>query len=119
MALSRLPAGVQILFDVTETEDPGVIESPMEKGPHKLRVAEQRLMTEQAVTLYFPTHAAMVAFDAWYLETIKRIDWFDYFDPRSRILRTVRFKGGARGPIKALASRFARSSRTATLEFLA
>lgn len=116
---AALPPGVQVLYPMTETEpNPGVAASEMEKGPQKLRVSEQRVMAEQAITFYFPTWAVMNAFDDWYLHIIKKIGWFDYYDPRKRVMRTARLKGGSRGEIKPLAPRFARSARTCTVEFL-
>lgn len=117
--MAQLPSYVQLLYaGAGESFDPAVIKSEMERGMAKMRRASARVVMELPCTLYFPTRRASLDFDDWYFNVIKRIGMFDFLDPRSRQVRTGRFKDGALGELKPLAGRYARSSRSATLEYL-
>jgi hypothetical protein len=117
--MAALPAYVTVLFsDLSEGFDPEVISSPMERGLPKLRQGNSRVVVHVPVRLRTFTQADSLAFDDWYFDTIKRIGWFDWFDTRARVTRSVRFKGGALGDVVPLQIGFETADRTATLEYL-
>lgn len=117
--MPTLPSYVKLLRDdAREGFDPGVLVSEMEKGLGKTRITAQRVTMNVPVTLFFRTKAESLAFDLWYFEVIKRAGFFDWRDPRTGQVRSVRFKGGALGELMPLKAGYAASKRTATLEFL-
>ena len=117
--MAALPAYVLVLLDgYSEEFDPGVIKSEMERGLAKMRVGQSRVVKSIAVNLVFETQADANSFETWYFDTIKRIGWFDWLDPRTNALRPVRFKDGTLGAIAPLAGAFGLSKRSATLEYL-
>lgn len=117
--MAALPAYVTVLFsDLSEGFDPEVIASPMERGLQKLRLGNSRVVVQVPVRLRTFTRADSLSFDDWYFDTIQRIGWFDWFDTRAQLTRSVRFKGGAVGSIVPVRLGFEVADRTATLEYL-
>lgn len=117
--MAALPDYVLVLLNgYSDGFEPGVVASEMEKGLPKLRVAQSRVVRHVGVTLAFESAAHVNAFEAWYFDTIKRIGWFDWRDPRDGVVRSVRFKNGDIGQLQPLAGGFALAQRSAVLEYL-
>lgn len=117
--MAALPEYVIVLLEgYTEEFDAGVVKSEMERGLAKQRVGQSRVVKTIAVNLVFESAADADSFEGWYFDTIKRIGWFDWRDPRTNTMRSVRFKGGALGQIQPLAGGFGLSRRSAELEYL-
>lgn len=117
--MPALPSYVKLLRDdAREGFDPGVLVSEMERGLGKTRITDHRVKASVPVTLLFRTKAESVAFETWYFEVIKRAGFFDWRNPRTGQVHSVRFKGGALGELVPLKAGFAASKRTATLEYL-
>lgn len=117
--MAALPDYVIVLLDgYSEQFDPGVASSEMERGLSKLRVAQSRVVVGVSAALVFETAADATAFETWYFTDIRRIGWFDWLDPRTSVLRTVRFRGGDIGALEALAPGVELSRRRVTLEYL-
>lgn len=49
---------------------------------------------------------------------IRRVGWFDVYDHRYRITRSMRFKGGDIGSLTPLAGGFRYAQRQVTLEYM-
>lgn len=90
----------------------------MERGMAKMRVGSSRVVVDVAVTLQFSSTKDTETFEDWYFNTIRRIGFFNWYDTRTGVVRTVRFKDGALGELVPLAQGFAVAQRTATLEYL-
>lgn len=117
--MAAIPSYVTVLFDgLSESFDPEVIKSEMERGLPKLRLGNSRVIVQVPVRLRTQSRADSLALDAWYHDTIKRIGWFDWFDTRAQTIRSVRFKDGALGRIVPLVQGYEIADRSATLEFL-
>ncbi|SEL11922.1 hypothetical protein SAMN05216359_105265 [Roseateles sp. YR242] len=117
--MAALPSYVGVtLANTSEDFDPEVISTQMERGLDKTRLGNTRVVMKVTVGLLFKSRADTVAFDDWYFNTIGRIGWFDWFDSRYQVTRSVRFEGGKLGALTPLAGRFEVASRTAVLEFL-
>lgn len=117
--MTALPSYVRVLRDGAGEEfDPGVVVSEMEKGLAKMRVSQSRVVVQVAATLFFRTRQDSISFEGWYFDTLKRIGWFDWRDPRTGQVRTVRFKGGAIGRLEPQSARYGHSKRAVNLEYL-
>lgn len=117
--MAALPSYVKLLRDdAGEQFDPGVVASEMEKGIAKMRVSQSRVVVQVAATLFFKTRLDSISFESWYFDDIRRIGWFDWCDPRTGQTRSVRFKGGDIGKLVPLTSRYGKSQRSVTLEYL-
>lgn len=117
--MAELPSYVKLLREgAGEDFDPGVVVSEMEKGLAKMRVGQSRVVVDVAATLQFETRQASIDFESWYFNTIKRIGWFDWYDARNRVTRSVRFKGGSIGRLEPLTARYGYAKRAVTLEYL-
>ncbi len=117
--MAQLPDYLTILLDDTGEEfDPGVIKSEMERGMAKHRVGQSRVVVEVPVTLLFDREEDAESFYDWYFNTIKRIGFFTWKDPRTQTLRSGRFKGGAIGKLVPTIAGYAQSKRSCVLEYL-
>lgn len=117
--MAALPSYVKLLRDdAGEQFDPGVVVSEMEKGLAKMRVGQSRVVVQVTATLFFKTREDTIAFEDWYFTTIRRIGWFDWRDPRTGLVRSVRFKGGDIGKLTSAAARYGKAQRSVTLEYL-
>lgn len=117
--MAALPGYVKLLRDdAGERFDPGVVASEMEKGLAKLRVNQNRVVVKVAATLFFKSRQDSLSFEDWYFNDIRRIGWFDWRDHRTGQVRSIRFKGGDVGQLISLTTRFGRSKRSVTLEYL-
>ncbi len=116
--MASLPTYVTVHYSRPETFDPEVIKTEMERGMAKMRVGSSRVVVDVAVTLQFASAEDTESFQDWYFNTIRRIGFFNWYDTRVGVVRTVRFKDGALGELVPLAQGFAVAQRTATLEYL-
>lgn len=117
--MAALPSYVELLRDgAAEGFDSGVVVSEMEKGLAKMRVGQSRVVVSVPATLFFRSRQDTLDFEDWYFGTIGRIGWFDWFDLRAQITRSVRFKGGDIGQLVPLSANYGYAQRTVTLEYL-
>lgn len=117
--MAQLPSYVRLLRDnAAEQFSPGVVVSDMDRGLQKMRISQSKVVVQVAATLLFRSRRDTIAFEEWYFDTIRRIGWFDWHDPRSRTMRTVRFRGGDIGSLTPLAARYAIAKRSVILEYL-
>ena len=117
--MAQLPKYLTILIDDTGEEfDPGVIKSEMERGMAKQRVGQSRVVVEMPVTLLFNSAADAESILDWYFQTIRRIGFFTWLDPRTQTERTGRFKGGGIGKLIPTIGDYAQSKRSCVLEYL-
>ena len=117
--MAELPTNlIMLIDDAGEEFDPGVIESPMERGLSKMRVGQSRVVVNVPATLLFDSAQAADQFEDWYFNTIRRIGFFTWVDPRANVVRNGRFKGGAIGKLVPTIADYAQSKRTVTLEYL-
>jgi hypothetical protein len=117
--MAALPDYVCILLEGAGEEfDPGVVVSEMERGLAKQRVGQSRVIVEVPATLMFYAQQDTIAFETWYFQTIKRIGFFDWLNPRTNQLLSVRFKGGDIGKLIPITSGYALAKRDVTLQYL-
>lgn len=117
--MAALPSYVLVLLDgYSEQFDPGIVKSEMDRGLAKMRVGQSRVVVSVPASLVFETAADADAFESWYFDTVRRIGFFDWRDPRTGAMRSVRFKDGDIGQLEPLAPGFALSRRSVTLEYL-
>lgn len=117
--MAQLPSNLTMLIDDAGEEfDPGVVKSDMERGMAKMRVGQSRVAVEVSATLLFDSVQAADDFEDWYFNTIRRIGFFTWVDPRNGVTRTGRFKGGAIGKLVPTIAGYAQSKRTVALEYL-
>ena len=117
--MAALPSYVCILLEGAGEEfEPGVIVSEMERGLPKMRIGQSRVIVDSPATLMFSTQADTISFETWYFETIKRIGFFDWLNPRTGQLLSVRFKGGDIGKLVPVTTSYALAKRDVTLQYL-
>lgn len=101
-----------------ETPNPSVKRTEMERGIPKQAVINKRVMVEVAITVQFETRADASAFEDWYFDTIKRIEFFRFRHPRTSQMIMCRIKGGDIGTLSPVTAGFGTTRRTMTLEYL-
>lgn len=117
--MTQLPNTTTVMMDgFAESADPSVERTEMERGVPKQRLANTRVMARLKVALYFATSAAADEFDSWYFDTLKRIGWFTFRNPRNGRELTVRFVGGDAGELTLIDDTGFDSKRSVTLEYL-
>lgn len=117
--MAALPGYAHVsLESYSEQFDPGIVKTEMDRGLAKMRVGQSRTVVNVAITLIFASRDDAASFETWYFDTIKRIGFFDWLDPRTNTVRSVRFKDGDIGALESLAPGVSISRRSATLEYL-
>lgn len=117
--MAELPSYVRLLRDdAREGFSDGVLTSEMERGLAKTRIAENRVVVNVAATLFFRKRADSVAFETWYFQVIKRAGFFDWRNPRTGQVHSVRIKPGSLGELTPLKANYEASKRSVTLEYL-
>jgi len=117
--MAQLPEGVCIrLSDFSETFDPSVQRTEMERGVPKQRLLNSQVLVKLSCTLMFRDAAQYEVFDAWYFDTIKRIGWFTAEHPRTKQSINCRFEGGSIGTLQVINHRTGRCARSVVLEYL-
>ncbi len=102
----------------SEELDSGVLVFEVERGLPKKRVSNVKTARNVTVTLEFRTKAAMLNFNDWYKNTIKKIGVFLWDDPRDSQTKTVSLKDGKLGALTPVNGSYDCSRMTVTLEYL-
>lgn len=117
--MAALPGYVGILYESYGEEfDPSVIESEMERGPAKLRVANSQVVMKLPATLDFATLDDAEAFLDWYFTAIKRVDWFDMAHPRTGQAIRARFESGKIGKLQLVPGATPGAQRDVVFEYM-
>jgi hypothetical protein len=117
--MATFPTDVCFGFEgYSETFDPSVDRTEMERGVPKQRVINSQVLVKINAGLIFKSAAAVVSFDTWYFDTIKRIGWFTMPHPRTGATITARFENGALGALTSMAPAFGVARREVVLEYL-
>ena len=99
--------------------DSGVNTFETDRGPAKLSIKNEFVMIPVTFTVEFRTLAAANNFIEWYRNTIRRLGFFVWKDPRMKYAtRNVRFKDGKIGAITPVEGSFETSRMTVTVEYL-
>lgn len=116
--MASLPTYTTVLFSgLSDSFDPSVTSSEMERGPAKQVVKNSQVLRSINATLQFTSRADALAFESWYFDTIKRIGFFDFHDTRDGQTRSVRFKGGDIGTLTPVRLGYEVSQRQVTMEY--
>lgn len=102
----------------SESFDPSVERTQMERGPAKEMLLNTRVMVSFQGTLLFKSITEANAFEDWYFDTIKRIGWFNMTHPRKGTTILARFVGGDIGELVPTSPNWATSSRQVQIEYL-
>lgn len=117
--MATWPTGLRYDWrDLTETPDPIVERSEMDRGVPKQRRIASDARIEVQLTLHFNTAAEVAAFDTWFYDTIHAgQDWFDWPHPRTATTLQARIVGGKLGALSYLAPTLGWARRTLQLEY--
>lgn len=117
--MADFPDNVCIQFaGFSESFDPSIERTEMERGPAKQMTLNSRVMVKFAANLFFDSKAEANAFEDWYFDTIKRIGWFNMTHPRKGTTILARFVGGDIGELMPTSPNWATSSRQVQIEYL-
>lgn len=117
--MAALPSYVTVrMSGYSESFDPSVERTEMERGPAKQAIKNTHVMAMLAVSFLFPTSADAEAFLDWYHDTIVRIGYFDMDHPRTGQTISVRFPGGDIGTLQSLAGTDHLWQRDLAVEYL-
>lgn len=83
-----------------------------------MRVGHSRVVVDVPATILFETTADTISFEAWYFDVIKRVGVFDWRNPRTGQLLSVRFRGGDIGKLVPVTGGYAMAKRDVTLQYL-
>lgn len=114
--MATLPGYARILFaGYGEEFDPAVERTEMERGVPKQRLLNTGVMVEVSASLAFESAADADAFETWYFDEIKRIEFFQMNHPRTGATISARFKGGKIGTLAPRSPRMNRFTRTGVI----
>ncbi|MFD2756392.1 hypothetical protein [Comamonas terrae] len=117
--MASLPAYVSLLHTgQSESFDPAIIRSDMERGLAKQRVGNSRVVRKLQVSLLFETREDALAFEDWYFNTIKRVGFFDVKHPLTGAVMPMRFENANIGELTPLTGGYHIASRSVILEYL-
>lgn len=117
--MAALPSYVSLLIaGQSESFDPTVVRSEMERGLAKQRLQSARVVKKLSVTLLFSTAADVAAFESWYFTVIGRIGFFDVVHPRTKATVPMRFENASIGELTPDTSGYAIAKRAVVLEYL-
>ena len=117
--MATFPPYARLLFDgASESFDPGIVKSEMERGLAKQRVQSRRVLRKLNATVMFKSAEDATAFETWYFTTIGRIGFFDVVHPRTRAVVPMRFENADIGELVPLMGRFEVAKRSFVLEYL-
>lgn len=102
----------------SESFDPSVERTEMERGPAKQMKLNSRVMVKFQGVLLFRSKAEASAFETWYFDTIGRIGWFNMNHPRTGAAIVARFVGGDIGQLEPTSPNYATSKRPVQIEYL-
>lgn len=102
--MASLPAYTVVrMTGFSEDIEPSVQRTEMERGVAKQRVINTHVVVTANMSFLFMTSADAAAFEAWYFDVIKRVQWFTMTHPRTGATITARFPGGAIGELRSIA----------------
>lgn len=103
--MATWPSYATILHDgYGERRPTALSRTDMESGPPKQARTKARVMVAIAVNALFAAAADYAAFLEWFDTDIDAgADWFDWTDPRTGTVRSVRIEGGQLGDAIPLA----------------
>ena len=117
--MAEFPDYVCVSFDnYSESFDPSVERTEMERGPAKQRRINSRVEASINATLTFMSKADAASFESWYFDTIQRIGYFDIEHPRTGQTISARFRGGDIGELTTLTPDFEVTQRQVVLEYM-
>lgn len=117
--MASFPSYVEILFDgYSETFDPSVERTEMERGMPKQRRINSRVLMKLSCSLLFRSKADIALFETWYFGTIKRVGFFTMTHPRTGATINARFEGGDIGTMIPLLTQFRVARRDVVIEYL-
>ncbi len=107
-----------ILASGTESIDPSVERTQMERSIAKQRVINSSPMAQFSATVLFQSKADIASFETWWKTTISRVGWFDLTHPRTGSLIQARFVGGDIGTLQPATAGFTVATRDVVMEYL-
>lgn len=102
----------------SETFQPSVIRTEMERGMPKQRLLNTQVLYNLNLSLITETQQQTEDFMDWYFLTIKRIDFFTMTHPRTGQLINVRFVGGDFGTLQTISGANRIWQRDVVVEYL-
>ncbi|MGI9218602.1 MAG: hypothetical protein ACR2JA_16580 [Hydrogenophaga sp.] len=117
--MATWPTGMRYDWrDFSETPEPVVERSQMERGVPKQRRIASDARVEVQLTLHFDTAAEIAAFETWFYTTIKAgQDFFDWPHPRTGATVQARVVGGELGALTYLRRPLDKAKRSLKIEY--
>lgn len=117
--MAAFPTYVRMLFaGYGESFDPAIERVEMERGAPKQSARNSQVLMKLSASLVFQSAADAVSFEAWYFDTLHRIDFFTMTHPRTGASITARFENGSIGTLAPMGPVFSSSSRDVVIEYL-
>lgn len=111
-------ASNRIVADYTETPQPAIERSPMERGIPKQRRITSDIRVELAVTVAFLSKSEDAAFKSWFYSTINAGEsFFDFVQPNTKATVQARIVNGDIGTLMADRSTLDLFRRTFKVEY--
>lgn len=117
--MATWPTGMRYDWrDFSETPEPVVERSEMERGVPKQRRIASDARVEVQLTLHFDTKAEIADFETWFYTTIKAgQDFFDWPHPRTGATVQARVVGGELGQLTYLRGPLDKAKRSLKIEY--
>lgn len=117
--MATWPTGMRYDWrDFSETPEPVVERSEMERGRPKQRRIASDARVEVQLTLHFDSKAEIAAFEDWFYTTIKAgQDVFDWPHPRTGVTVQAQVVGGELGPLTYLRGPLDKAKRSLKIEY--
>lgn len=98
--------------------DPSVRRTEMERGPARQEIINSDVWVVLKGTVKFFTEEDASSFFDWYMDDIKRVQFFEMRHPRTGNMIQARFIGGKIGELTPITGRFGMSQRPVEMEYL-
>lgn len=117
--MAALPSYVIVrMSGYSETFDPSVQSTEMERGPNKESVLNSQVKMRLGVSFLFMTSDDAESFLDWYFDTIGRIGYFTMTHPRTGATISAKFPKGDLGELRSAAGTNHMCQRDLTVEYL-
>jgi len=117
--MSNWPIDAKIVMGGYGDEpQPSIRRTEMERGMAKQAVLNSHIVKEITFVVQFETAEAAENFENWWLYELKQIGFFQFRDPRRRVLVQARFKEAKIGSLSPITGGFGFAQRTVTVEYL-
>lgn len=117
--MAEFPAYAKVRFhDYSETFDPSIERTEMERGVPKQRVINSQVLAKISASILFRSAADVASFESWYFDVIKRIGWFTMTHPRTGQVINARFENADIGVVSPLSGAFRVAKRDVVIEYL-